>query len=184
MPLKLSGDSNHQEWGTVQKKGGLPNWVPRHIDRLPLCNATEKLEIPLTCRWRGTDPEQCLTKTSSLTCQDVAASKRPATLLVSRIFLLWTRSSEPVPHPLPSLPSSASHRGDFYLLGPDKIEGVPKCSHESPSVSPWVNRLDHLVFWAASCQELREPFPCLTSGPCVPLMFVRKWLSCFSSYSF
>lgn len=105
---------------------------------------------------RGVAPEQCLTKTSSLTCRNVAAPKRHAAPLVSRIFSskchpLTCRHPRPPPAHLP-----ISRGGDFYLLGPDKFEGVPRCSHRLMS---WTLEFDPWAFWAALCQALREPLP-------------------------
>lgn len=87
------------------KEGRLQNRVSRSIDRLLFCNAKEKLEISLSCPWRGVNPELCLTKTSSLPCPSsrfwvacCSSHLQPSSVL-NLAPLAFT-------HPLPSLPSS------------------------------------------------------------------------------
>lgn len=100
------------------------------MNRLPFCNPKEKLEIPLTCEWRGIDPEQCLNKTSSLTCQNVAASCGTLLFWSPEFFCskLDSLSLSPtclLPYPLPPLTGVIS-----TSWAQTRSKRVPRCSHE------------------------------------------------------
>lgn len=141
------------------KEGCLQNWVPSSRDRLRFCNAKETWEAVLTVR-EGLGPEQCLTMQVALLaiCSCFRAAR--CSCLQRLCSNLVPSACQPSP---PHLPSSPTHRGDFYLFSWARVSfgGVPQCSHEASvlALGPETGALvpcDPGVLGGV-CQELLEP---------------------------